>query len=813
MSEYLVLLLVQITIFSSVTALLLLAVKAVFRKRIPPEVSLMLWLILFLRVMLPALPESYLSIYNLIPAGREIQYTLTHDYESGDNTAMAETDETEDNPYQFHPRQENGVDAGSTASGKSAAQDNTGLTELHFARDALYHRLCSVILVIFCGGMLLTGIIQIMAGIRAVRKVRRDCTSCTDPRILQIYTETAASLRIMDRKAPPLCLGKTTMLAGYCRPCVILCAENADASEMPLAAAELRMIFLHELNHYKHRDNWILLMSTMVCTFFWFNPLLWLTRNMLREDIEVLCDARTLEASGIEDKAYARMLCRSSHLSELVPEAGTAMSASGRNLKLRLSHISSRRKGMFLPRMVSFVLCACMIALCLTNPMVSAQSVYRPYIERVSAMTGDSERSITLSEQVTVQEFLHWLTGMLAENGDATLCMKIGWGELNSLAEIAGASPYVSAETADAVWNMTPDACVTLENCALLLTCLAGILSEGRFVEETAQLPEMISVNSMEALCRNLTDEESEKLLACYNIGVKGAQAAFSYVYTEAMMELILSRIHDDWSRTKLGVYYQKVSLSAEDLDKINAYLGTTVRYVGLGRDFYICDPELSGYEETQIRSILGAAFAGEREDVYYLKQTEDNCSFADAAVLFSKAGMPPAGIYDEYAQLGETTYTYTDPADFIWNDGSVWIAASQLDAFAARLGDGEPVRGLREVLRYSDTITYPGTDGADTTVSFRYYETEPENAMEGRRMLESVLGTLNAAAFTLQYDNGSVNITDVLSPGAEEACLMAADLGFIYFGSRPVSAQIQLNGGQCARILCRFFASMTNVN
>ena len=79
--------------------------------------------------------------------------------------------------------------------------------------------------------------------------------------------------------------------------------------------------------------------------------------------------------------------------------------------------------------------------------------------------------------------------------------------------------------------------------------------------------------------------------------------------------------------------------------------------------------------------------------------------------------------------------------------------------------------------------------------------------------MLESVLGTLNAAAFTRQYDNGSVNITDVLSPGAEEACLLAADLGFIYFGNRPVSAQIQLNGGQCARILCRFFASMTNVN
>ena len=66
MPEYLVLLLVQITIFSSVTALLLLAVKFFFRRRIPPELSLFLWLILLVRMMLPVLPESALSIYNLI---------------------------------------------------------------------------------------------------------------------------------------------------------------------------------------------------------------------------------------------------------------------------------------------------------------------------------------------------------------------------------------------------------------------------------------------------------------------------------------------------------------------------------------------------------------------------------------------------------------------------------------------------------------------------------------------------------------------------------------------------------------------------
>ena len=99
MPEYLVLLLSQVTIFSSVTAVLLLAVKWIFRRRIPPMLSLLLWLILLVRVTQPILPESAFSIYNLIPAGRVITYTLTHDYNR--SAGEPEASETE-NPYRFH---------------------------------------------------------------------------------------------------------------------------------------------------------------------------------------------------------------------------------------------------------------------------------------------------------------------------------------------------------------------------------------------------------------------------------------------------------------------------------------------------------------------------------------------------------------------------------------------------------------------------------------------------------------------------------------------------------------------------------------
>ena len=102
MPVYLVLLLAQITLFSSTTALLLLLVKWLFRCRIPPKVSMVLWLVLLVRVVCPIFPESELSIYNIIPAGREILFTLTYDYGEIDAEEPSVTAETE-NPYVLIP--------------------------------------------------------------------------------------------------------------------------------------------------------------------------------------------------------------------------------------------------------------------------------------------------------------------------------------------------------------------------------------------------------------------------------------------------------------------------------------------------------------------------------------------------------------------------------------------------------------------------------------------------------------------------------------------------------------------------------------
>jgi beta-lactamase regulating signal transducer with metallopeptidase domain/protocatechuate 3,4-dioxygenase beta subunit len=61
---------------------------------------------------------------------------------------------------------------------------------------------------------------------------------------------------------------------------------------------ELRFVFLHELAHIKRRDiaiNWLL---TFLQILHWFNPLIWIGFARMRADRELACDALALECAG-----------------------------------------------------------------------------------------------------------------------------------------------------------------------------------------------------------------------------------------------------------------------------------------------------------------------------------------------------------------------------------------------------------------------------------------------------------------------------------------------------------------------------------
>jgi len=784
MTEYLLLLLVQITIFSSTTAVFLLAVRWIFRCRIPPKVGMAMWLILLLRVVCPVFPESQLSVYNLIPAGKEIMFTLTYE----DWTAVSEVEETaEENPYVLIP------DAGTDVQ----IQKQTISGQMP---DIYQNRIDTgtVILTIYIAGVLLAGGMHFKLYRRAIRMLMANVSPCFDNRLEQLYRRTAEKLGV--KRVPELYMGETSMTVGFLQP-VIVIRRDENVSD-----SEYAMIFAHELNHYKHLDNQILLLSTVMCCVFWYNPLLWLVRKHLREDIELLCDVRTLRIYGIGAADYAQLLCRHSRFGEIRTAVGSPMSVSGKRLEKRLMTISLYKKHRFLSKTTSILLCAAIVAVCLTNPVISEEHAYRTYIENYARITGADERELYLKERITVHTFLEQINEILLYAGGESLTQKIGSGSLEKLKRTAAQSEYVDPDLVKELNTLRVSDILDIGSCAILLNCIADLLSENKTVDALLLLPEMLTVDTFETLCEKLTEQQAELLRSCYNRGVTGADVSFKYLYSNAMMDLIVERINDDWSKDKLMGFYNEISLSPEQLGRLSSRLNETIRYAGGGKEFYICDPNITPNEEKLLREILGAAVAGQREDVYYLKATEDGCSYKTAEELFLLTGFTVADMITEYASIGGTAY------QFITSDIYTMISEYDVREYSNRLSDPNLQRAFSENFIYHSSYTYTGEDGTSLTVPFYYYTIDEENAEACLNIMDSMLDRLNAVAFPQLYKAGSLEVSGTLSETICDAAIQAVQRGFLEDENGRIYVNRVISGGQSAMIMCRFLAAMTNI-
>lgn len=659
MPEFLILLLLQVTLFSSVTALMLIAVKQIFKCRIPPLIGTVMWVILLARLLCPIFPESSISVYNFIPVGKDLMFTLT--YNVGEGLAEQETARLErENPYVLRElsEEETGLSVSSEnvsggTSGHSSYERHSGERVAESVPETEPQMVYIAVLAVYLLGIagFLTYHISLYS--RAKRVAMMMSVPCEDERLLAIYYKSAEAAGIPYERLPDLRVGMSSMVIGCVKPCVI-CREGTEEREAG-------MMFAHELIHFKHHDNALLLFSTVIVCFYWYNPLIWLVRAMLREDIEVLCDARTLEECGIVGTDYAMMLCRNSAFGELASAAGCAMSASGRHLKTRLRTISLRKRRNVFVRAGSVLLCAVIMLLCLTNPIVSQSSDYSTYIRHYATLTGEDERAMHLTSRVTVSVYLGQLGDILTDKAEAEVWNAVG-GNLEKFKRTCEASGLFSENIKREVRNLKTDEILTNQNCALISNCVATLLSNGTDIgrEGVLLLPDVIPVATMQRLLEHLTENEANAVLSCYNRGVNGADVRFERVYSSAMMELILSRINDEWLRHKFDGFYHKIESDGLADYAMSAEMRAMVEVIGTEQDFYLCDPNITAAEEAILRNILRTASAGENEDVYYRKDAEDGCDWNTAAFLFYRAGYTYEDMFCDRAEIGESAADVT---------------------------------------------------------------------------------------------------------------------------------------------------------
>jgi len=303
------------SIQGSVLIVLIVIVQIILRGKLGIRWHYLLWLLLLIRLAVPWLPESKISIFNLLPKSIQ-QGKITEAFSEPQNGhymgryLYAETEDAQ----------------------KSESDSESFFTK--FVR-------MSPVLWLF--GVLALGIYVAGGNLHLWWLVTRE-RPLTDQKILDLLEDCKSEMGIRTILGVVITdKVKSPALFGFVRPRLLL----PDGIIEALSLKELRHVFLHELAHLKRHDIYLGYLASLLQSLHWFNPLIWLAFYRIRTDRELACDALVLaQTHSSESKDYGRtivsLLERFSHPRHLPAMAGILETKS--QLKRRIKMIAKFKK-------------------------------------------------------------------------------------------------------------------------------------------------------------------------------------------------------------------------------------------------------------------------------------------------------------------------------------------------------------------------------------------------------------------------------------------------------------------------------------
>lgn len=182
--------------------------------------------------------------------------------------------------------------------------------------------------------------------------------------------------RVAERYSLPVC--PVVQVPGLSS--AFICGVWRPVLALPAGEPVDDKVILHELLHLKYRDAAWGLLICLLCCLHWCNPLLWYCANRAANDLESLCDQRALERlAGEERRDYGRILLDMATESYARVPGTSAMANGGRNIRRRIEAIASFKKypvGMGLPAVcVGLVLAAPLLFGAQAQAMTSAETL------------------------------------------------------------------------------------------------------------------------------------------------------------------------------------------------------------------------------------------------------------------------------------------------------------------------------------------------------------------------------------------------------------------------------------------------------
>ena len=332
--------LLQITIYLSVTALIIILFKQILKNKLPAKWHLLVWIVLLLRLFVPDLAISNFSVFNAIQVDNEVVMQSSYHIEDSESK-ISDNDYTLSEDSQVM-----------TGSEKKSRYDYYFPI---FSSENVLH-IDEIIVVSWIGGaILLLGYFIVVMSIynHRLKKRRKICDDTTLEK-LNLCKEKIG----IKRNVKVYFADTTPMLIGLFRP-VIYLSDNYSEEEKEYT-------FVHELNHLKNLDIVWSTIATLFLCMNWFNPIIWISFFMFKRDVEVFCDERTLRYFT-DKQSYAMLLLKTATGKSKFVLGTTSLQNGKTDVKRRIKFMAKFKKPTVATVLISSILLYTIVIGCLTN--------------------------------------------------------------------------------------------------------------------------------------------------------------------------------------------------------------------------------------------------------------------------------------------------------------------------------------------------------------------------------------------------------------------------------------------------------------
>ena len=382
-----------LSIKGSALIVLVALIQWLGRDRIPPAWRHAMWLLVVLRLIVPAGPESRLSLFNVLGSVPSIEKSAP----AVGATKWMTFERTEELP----------------APARIAPNEAVGLAPAALAMLAFWG----------AGALLLLARITTSSTLLS-RRIESDRDSGGSGR------ETLAAAKdLLDRSRERMKIRRevdviettsvtSPALHGFIRPRILLppgVLEHFDSEE-------LEYIFLHELAHLRRHDVALNLITSVVQAVHWFNPLVWLAFSRMREERELACDELALAVLRQDERPrYGRTILKlleSFHSPGAIP-ALVGITNHKEQMRRRITMIATFQKHS--RKSLAF---AAMLFMIGAVSLTEAQSVDAPRVRMLKAHAPEAsptierlDTSISLDlAQVSIEEIFNAVSNRTGVN-------------------------------------------------------------------------------------------------------------------------------------------------------------------------------------------------------------------------------------------------------------------------------------------------------------------------------------------------------------------------------------------------------------